>query len=177
MSRIKAFFSQLKIYVLWALLSVMLWMFVFGWITDTSVYKKVTLFADVPECREAELAAELEKDLPEGIKMVKVHLFSYAMFDESNITTADLFIIPDSHVDSYLSAYAPMEAPPAGEYYTSEGNILGVKVYDAASKTGAAAEYVGYPDEDCWLFLNKDGVHLDDGAALAVAGKLLELRG
>lgn len=160
MSKVKNAFSHLYLYVLWGVLSAVIWIFVFGFVTDTSIYKKVTLFVDA-QVEDTALAVELERDMPDGIEMIKVHPFSYAMFDDSNITTADMFIIPESEIDVYASAFADIE---------------GIKVWDAKSHTGAAAQFIDYPDEDCWLFFNIDGVHLEDGAAMFVAEKLLKIK-
>lgn len=159
MSKIKNAFSHLYLYVLWLVLSAVIWMFVFGFVTDTSIYKKVTLFVDAP-VNDTALAYELEKDMPDGIEMIKVHPFTYAMFDDSNITTADMFIIPESEIEVYASAFA---------------DIDGIKIWDAETHEGAAARFIEYPDEDCFLFFNIDGVHLDDGAAMFVAEKMLEI--
>ena len=60
----------------------------------------------------------------------------------------------------------------------AEGRTLGVKIWDAASGTGAAEDYLGYePGEDYYLFFNADSPHLSsgDGAALRVAEELLKL--
>lgn len=159
MNKLRNFFSHLYLYVLWLVLSAVIWMFVFGFVTDTSPDKKVTLFVDAP-VEDTALAYELEKDLPEGIRMVKVHPFSYAMFDDSNITTADLFIIPESEYELYASAFTDPE---------------GIPVWDSAAHQGAAGQFISYPEEDCRLYYNVDGVHLQDGAAQYIAEKLLKL--
>ena len=50
---------------------------------------------DDPRCvsLKQELDARLEEDLPEGIRMIRVHPFSYAAFDESALLQADLYIV------------------------------------------------------------------------------------
>ena len=51
---------------------------------------------------EAQLAARLEKELPDPVRMVQIHPFSYAMFGSAALKAADLYIVPDS--DRYQCA-------------------------------------------------------------------------
>ena len=74
-------FSRFYAYVLWFFFAFLICGLVFSRLGDTDAAHKVTLFADVPSMRDVELAAALEEELPEGVRMIKVHPFSYAMFD------------------------------------------------------------------------------------------------
>ena len=78
---LKNIFSQLHSFVLWALFSALLWGWVFSFVTDTSIEKKVTVYCYVPEIRDTELSAKLEEDMPEGLKMIRVRSFEYVMMD------------------------------------------------------------------------------------------------
>lgn len=158
-------FSQLHTFVLWALFSVLFWGWIFALITDTSPAKKIAVYCDVPELRDVDLAVELERHMPEGIRMVKVHSFDYVMMDIENIGKGDIFIVAASDLEKYA------------EFLTGPDGEGGVKIYDAATGTGAAAEYIGYTDEDFYLFLGSGSVHLEDGKAAQVAGQLLSMTG
>ena len=180
---IRDIFSKWHVYVLWALLSALLWSWIFGFITDTTPARKVTVFADVYACADVELAVALEAEKPEGIRMVKVHPFSYAVFDENNLLSADLYVVPASEAEEYLASFAPLESssdPDKTGYYADDGLLYGLRIYDAASHTGAAAQYLTYTapgaaEEDYFLFFGAASAHLTDGAAQAVAARLLAL--
>lgn len=160
---LKNIFSHLHIFLLWAVLSAMLWAWIFTFVTDTSSDKKVTVYCHVPEIKSTELAVALEENMPEGLKMIKVHSFDYVMFDTESIGKGDIFIVPASEIEQFSEELAPV------------GGENGVRVYDSETKTGIAAEYISYGSEDYYLFLGAGSVHLEDGKALAVAEELLKM--
>ena len=160
---LKNIVSHMHIFLLWAVLSGMLWAWIFTLVTDTSPDKKVTVYCHVPEVQDTALAVELEKDMPEGLKMIKVHSFDYVMFDMESISKGDIFIIPVSEVEQFAGELAPV------------GGENGVKVYDSEMRTGIASEYILYGDEDYYLFLGAGSAHLEDGKALAIAEVLLAM--
>ena len=177
-------FSRFYAYVLWFFVAFLICGLVFSRLGDADAAHKVTLFVDVPSMRDVELAAALEEELPEGVRMIKVHPFSYAMFDSENLLGADLYIVPESEAEAYSGSFRSVEGAgfdPSGGY-VRDGELWGIKVWDAASRTGIATEYIRYPDEDCWLFINAKSVHAavltgtGDDAALAVARALLTIK-
>ena len=64
--------SQFYLYLLWLLVSVLVWGWVFTRITDTAPEKKVTVFVNAYAVEDRALSVELEKSMPEGIKMIRV---------------------------------------------------------------------------------------------------------
>ena len=180
---LRRIFSRFYVYVLWCFFAFFAVGLLFSRLGDTDAAHKVTLFADVPAIEDAALASYLEEELPEGIRMVKVHPFSYAMFDSENLLGADLYIIPESHVEEYAGSFRPIGGAgfDAADGYFRNGELWGVPVWDAARGEGVAADYITYPDENCWLFFNAASQHLcalggeGDDAALAVAHRLLGL--
>ena len=179
---LKNIWSQLHRFLLWALLSSVFWAWIFGMVTNTAPQHKVVLYADVEECRDRELTLKLEEEKPESIRMIKVHPFSYAMFDDGELQSSDLYVVSASKAEQYLESFAPLDEGNRDfgdrELYRVEGVSYGVKIYDAASGSGAAKTYLGYEeDEDYYLFFNAASPHLEDGdgAALRVAETLLKL--
>ncbi len=177
MKILKNIWSQLHLYLLWLLASALIWGLVFSFVTDAPPEKKVTVFIDTEACRDQALREELEKTLPEGIRMIQVHPFSYAMFNEQTLLDADIFIVPEANVGPYHESFLP-----APEGIGAEGPRGGIPVYDAASGRGAAAAYIRYePGEDYYLFFGVNSLHAaslsgrGDDAALAVADALLRL--
>lgn len=180
---VKNIVSQMHRWVLWAILSAVFWGWIFTMVTDTTPDRKVTLFVKVDRCEDKALAVKLEESLPPGIRMIKVHPFSYVMLGSGELETADLYIVPASEASGMTDAFAPLDGETLEtgdrELFRVDGVAYGVKVYDAASGTGAAAQYLGYePGEDYYLFLNAASLHLGsgDGAALRVAEALLKLQ-
>ena len=181
---LRSILSRFYLYILWAFLALLVCGTVFTRLDDAPPAKKVTLFADVPAVEDRTLAWELERSAPPEIRKVKVHPFSYAMFDSENLLGADLYIIPESEAEAYSGSFRSVEGAgfdPAGGY-VRDGELWGIKVWDAASRTGIATEYIRYPDENCWLFINAKSVHAaaltgtGDDAALAVARALLTIK-
>ena len=182
---LRQIFSKFYLYFLWFFFAFLVCGQIFAHLGDASAAHKVTLFADVPSMRDTYLAAELERELPEGIRMVKVHPFSYAMIDSKELLGSDLYIIPESHAEQYADSFRSVEGAPfdaEGGYYR-DGELWGVRVWDAERGSGIAADYIDYPDEDCWLFFNKDSGHIralsgnGDDAAIEIAQRLLAMTG
>lgn len=175
-------FSQMHRWVLWALLSAIFWGWIFTLLTDAPPARKVVLYAQVESCRSEELALRLEEDKPEGIKLIQAQPFSYALFG-NGLLEGDLYVVRASDMETFLPDFAPLEDEDFDcgerELYRQDGHVYGVKIYDAASKTGAAAEYLDYdPQEDFYLCMRADSLHLGggDGAALRIAEALLKLK-
>lgn len=163
MKVLKNIISQLHTFVLWLLISAFFWGWIFTFVTDTSPENKATVYCHVPEIQDVALAVELERQIPEGLQMIKVHSFDYVMFDMESMELGDIFIIPASEIETYAEWFFPV------------GEEQGVKIYDAATGEGIATSYIKYTDEDFYLFLGAGSVHLEDGKALEVAMTFLGL--
>lgn len=159
MNMLKKIISQLHTFILWALTSAIFWSWIFTFVTDTSPDKKVTLYCKVPEIQATELAAALEDHLPDGLRMIKAHSFDYVMFGIDAFYQGDLFIIPESELETYAEILDPADQ--------------GIKVYDASAGIGVATSYIRYDDEDYYLFFGTRSAHLEDGKAQEVARQLL----
>ena len=117
---LRAILSKLYLYILWAFLAVLICGTLFTRLTDTVPARKVTLYADVPAVSDRALAWELEKEKPEGIRMIQVHPFSYAMFDTENLLGADLYIVPEGEVEVYSGSFRSLE----GAGFETEGGCI-----------------------------------------------------
>lgn len=182
MSIFKRLLRQVPLYLAWIVLSAIFWSWIFTLVTDVTPERKVTLFVSAVALEDRQLAAALEEEKPEGIRMIKVHPFSYAVFDEGNLLNADLYVVPESQAAEFLDAFAPIDPPPGAVVYTVEGVPYGIRIYDAATGKGAARSYIQYvPEggirEDYYLFLGVHSLHIgkNDFAALQVAEYLLRL--
>ena len=182
MQVLKNIWSQLHRFVFWALLSTILWAWIFTIITDTVPEKKVTLYVQTEACRSQELSLKLEEEKPVGIKMVKVHPFSYAAFGNRELLESDLYAVRESDAEEMLPIFAPLEGEALDtggrELFLRDGVCYGVKL-SGPGEEGVAAAYMGYePGESYYLFFNANSLHLGsgDGAALRVAEALLKLK-
>lgn len=178
---IKRSLSRFPVYLLWALASVFFWSYLFSFLTDTSPAKKLSVYISAEKVEDVELAARLEDcGLPDGIRMVKVHPFSYAMFSDRDLRTADLYIVKVSEAEGWRDSFRPLPDGMAGDLDLGDG-VQGVRVYEAESGTGVFDELIGYsaPDaaaEDYYLFFGAESQHTEsgDGAALWLARCFLE---
>ena len=177
--------GQLLIFLTFLTLSTMLWGWLFSVRTDTTADKKITVYIDCAAVRDVELAARLEENLPEGIRMVQVHPFSYALFDTSAFTGADLFIVPGSKAEEYRDSFAAF-AVSYTQVVTLENGAVGQKIYEAETGTGGADAYITYLNEtgekeDFYLFFGAASLHFAgnegalDNAAAEVAARLLTM--
>ena len=178
-------FSQLHEYVLWLLLSTVLWGWIFAsFVTDTKAEKKVVIYIDAVQCSDTELAAALEERMPEGLRMIQVHPFSYAMFDTDALLDADLYIVPGSRAGEYRDSFAPLSdlLPELdGPYWEHEGVPYGLLLCDAADGRYFSCVGPEEPKEDCYLFFGVNGLHAasltgtGDDAAIEVYRALYDL--
>lgn len=189
MKTIKSVLAVLPMLAVWLIISLFGWGLVFTRITDTSPRNKIVLCVDAP-VREADaLAAALEDALAGGVRMVKVYPFSYAMFDSSTLTDADLFIVPVSHVDTYREWFAPLPDGMRNEagVLTVDGAPLGLPAFDPETGRGIAQAYVDYrtpegKEETFYLLFGAKSLHVTghagsvDHLAEAAAAWLLEGR-
>lgn len=169
---LKAIGSKWHVYVSWMILSAVFWGWIFTLVTGAPAEKKVTLFLLTPACRDVALDEELEKTMPEGLRQVRAHLFSYTMFDGTELLNADLYVLPAGEYDSYAGSFRPLpEAFSDREGVWTDGGVAyGLPV------RGAASRWVTYePDETYYLFFGINSVHADDGAAESVAESFLHL--
>ena len=190
MKILRNIFSQLHVYVLWLLLSTMFWGWIFAsFVNDTSPEKKVTIYVDAPAVADTALDAALEPYLPKGLRMVRSHPFSYAVFDTAALMGADIYIVPASRAEEYRGSFLPLgDAFPSvpGERWEWDGRAFGLQVYDAGTGQGAGQTYITYalPDqaaEDYYLFIGEGSLHAagltgrGDNAALEICEAFLQL--
>lgn len=190
MKIIKNIFSQLHTFVLWLLISVLLWGWIFSFLTDTSREKKIMIFVNAGELRDRELALRLEEQKPDGIKMIKVHDFEYQMIGTTKVY-GDLYIVPESDLERMLEkdpgAVLPIRDPGGHPVYEYGGQPVAFLAYDAGTNSGiGASRYIFYPrpeldGQNFYLCISSDTRHYEgaegavDDAAWTVAMDLLTL--
>ena len=147
---------------IWALAAAFFSTFVFYQITDTDPAHKLTLYVDGEVRNEAQLAARLEKELNEPIRMVQVHPFMYFMFGSDVLRAADLYIVPDSDKEQYADWFTPGEE--------------GIPVYDPETGVSVAGTWILYtPEETYRLYIGAGSPHLTDGLAQQGTELLMKL--
>lgn len=184
MKTVKTILSNLPLFIIWALASVMIWAWIFTITTDADPSRKLVVFVEADSADVKALDLELEKELPDGIKMIRVHTFDYAMFDDGSIQSADIYIVRTSDMEQYAADLAPLPDGFDGEKYTIDGKAYGVKAYDAKTGRGIADGFIRYDTgsgarEDRWLCFGAKSLHLAsnenavDGSAADLARRLL----
>ena len=158
--------SQLHSFAAWAIVAAIFTGWIFTNVTDTKAAKKVEIFVNAYETENMELRLELEENLPEGIRMIKVHRFTEALFGDRTFLNADIYIVRASDVEELRDAFS-------GE---------GIKVYDAETGRGAADGYISYwvpgaESEDYYLFYGINSLHTgkQDTAAFYVAERFMKI--
>ena len=158
--------SQLHSFAAWAIVAAIFTGWIFTNVTDTKAANKVEIFINAYETENMELRLELEENLPEGIRMIKVHRFTEALFGDRTFLNADIYIVRASDVEELRDAFS-------GE---------GIKVYDAETGSGAADGYISYwvpgaESEDYYLFYGINSLHTgkQDTAAFYVAERFMEI--
>ncbi len=171
-------------YVLWALLSGLLWAWILVLVTKASPSQKVQLYADLPRIETEPLEIALEHDLPNGVKYVEARCMDNLLIDLSVVLQGDVFLIPESKTEEYLASFAPIDknAFPGQSFYESDGTAYGIVVFDEDADIWIGRDYVMYiAGERCILFFNKDSQHLGtwngspDDAAITIAKNFLNL--
>ncbi len=191
MKTFKRITSNFHLYVICAVLSFFLWGWIFGMVNDTTAFKKVSVYIDCDSCRDMELRLELEKEPPEGIKLIPVHTLDYVVFDETTMFQGDILVLRESQFPNYKDALTPLAGAESRfegcQLLEDQGAVYGLKVYDAATGTGILADYVvfqnpGEKPEDFYLFFFKQSRHLGaingsrDEAAFQVARTLMNFQ-
>ncbi len=190
MKLLKRVGSQLHTYVLWALLSFLIWGWVFNLISDTTTFKKVSVYIDSAICQDAALTEILEEDKPEKIEFVQVRPLSYVVFDEPTMFMGDILVLRESYLPNYVTALTPLTGVESRfegyEILEYEGKPYGIKVYDAQTGESLLGDYVTYlkpweENEDFYLFFMVNSRHIAplhkgaDDIAFRMAEKLLTL--
>ena len=181
MTKAKLIARQIPLLILCLMFSVLVWSFVFNLIRDTDAAHKLVVYvhADVPDSRG--FSVRLEEGRGEGIRMVCVHPFEYALMDSSELVRSDLFVLPESDLEAYFDWLAPVPEPlrGAGELWTSEdGEPYAVRLPEEAGD-GRWIRYEGA--ETLWLAFGAQSAHLPgnaeaaDAEAVALAEELLML--
>ena len=182
MSSFRRFTRLIPLLILWLMASALIWGFVFTRITDTARENKIVIFVDAETPGAAELETKLQPLLGDGIRMVQVHPFTYAMLDTSTITNADLYIVKASELETYLSWFAPYpddfeSLMPAWEH---EGVCYGQMVYTPIRSYDPFRGLISFGDrETYYLCFGKNSLHLSsqegavDDQAAACARLLL----
>ena len=113
-------------YVLWTLLSAVFWAWIFTLLFSAPVKQKVVLYADLPYLDRNALSIELERDKPEGIRIVDTATFDDKMFNQIEVLDGDLYLIPDSEAEEYLASFAPIDRAdfPDATFFESDGEAL-----------------------------------------------------
>lgn len=178
--------SQLHVYVFWAVISVIFWAWIFTMVNDAPREKKLTLFAYAP-VEEHALDLELEKEMPDGIRMIRAHSFDYAVFGTDELLNADLYLVPASAASEYVESFreltpetaarltaAAASTQPSGDadaapapVWQQDGAVYGV-LAAAPGQAGAASAWIAYdPAQTYYLFIGAQSVHaaMPDAAA------------
>ena len=188
---LKNVFSQLHTLVLWAMASILLWGWIFGFLTNTKAQHKVTIFIEAVQVEDQKLNLRLEEHLPKGIRMIRVRGIDYSYMGVDN--SEDIFLLRASTLEDAIAkrpdSFAEIPLPDGCIGYSSEGRNIGIRVYDAKAGAGLGSEdYIRYyapgdsGAEDVFLCISTHSLHWSandkavDNAAWEVVCELLQIK-
>ena len=162
------------------IISAVFWSWIFNFLTDAAPERKILLYADMRDFRWKELAITLEEDLPEGIRLVQAHPFSYAMVNSAEVEQADLYVLTAAQAEERADWLQPVpESLAAGrETLDREGIPCGLRLDPAGAAYFSFAEGEGAPWYLCFgkkSLHNPDVPGAADDAALRIAQRILSL--
>ncbi len=180
MIRRKVLAETIPLLILWLFLSALLWSFVFNILTSAKPGERLSLFIDAKVPDPTAMAVELEKDRPAGIRMVKVHPFSYAMMDDGSLSQADLYIMREDKLEQYAVSLAPVPdvLRDGRELALLDGTPVGIVIRFTDDET---SDWIDYEPGRYVLAFGANGQHLPgnagavDDAAIRFADRVTEL--
>ncbi|MBQ1632306.1 MAG: hypothetical protein II412_06720 [Clostridia bacterium] len=182
---LKLLFRNWHRYVLCALLSVIIWAWVFTLLFYAPPKKRIALYADLPVIDGNGLSILLEEDLPDGIRRVEAANLDLSVFDADTVANGDLYLIRESDLQAVLPSFCEIDRSlfPGETFYEADGKTYGILVFDREQGLNTAGDCLFYaPNERYYLLFNKDSGHLGawngspDDAAITVAQHFLKLR-
>lgn len=196
--------KDIWVYVSWCLAMVLLWIWIFGFLTQVKPENKVSIFSGTYSTKFQKYdEINFEQNRPEGIEVVAVNAYDVredsfsAVLQVIGYGEADILILPKSEIDGHTSRYAPISPQmqqqlvacgyTMGAYEENEKSY-GMKIYDAQSNTSLIpwlcfACEDAKPTEDFYLMFNADSIHIEpaddiytkESAAFYVAIQLLKV--
>ena len=170
MSAIKTFFRNIHRYLFLALIVSALLVWVYYLATDPPAKKKVVVYIDAPAVSERAMEDALERELPDGIKAVRVHTFLYDIMGSGFPSEADILIITREDIEGCLDRLLQIENAPEGAFL-KDGTAYGIPWSSAGGYFETADTY------EYFICFSKSSLHTGkaDGAAYEVARRIIEL--
>ena len=154
-SKLRIFKRQLPLLIIWAVLSTLIWSWIFMLATEPNARYRLVIAVDGAVTDATNLAASLEKFKHGDIQRVKVYPFSYAMMDSSTLEKADLLILPFGDMNTYLDWLAPLPDNLASEH---SGRINGI-AYGLPLKSTLVLQHLSGNADDWFVCLGQKSVH------------------
>lgn len=175
MKIVKLIAEKLMLLIVIAVLCTIFWGWIFTFLTDTTIDKKLTLYVDAGMTSEQGTAAavELEKNKPGWIRMIQVRPFTYAMFDDTGLRRADMYIVNQTNAETYREWFAPLPQ----ELYQEE-NMLVMNGSAYGLQLTSIDWFHGLPGEKYYLVMGASSSHNNelDHAATDIVPWILALQ-
>ena len=177
----KYLLSKWYVFVAWAVLSAVFWLWIVDLITRPTAEQKLSVFVCSESCEQSSLLEELGKVRPEyavqlDFKWVRPNdnLFG-EYYDAFAVYGGDIIIMPKSKLSeiSYVD-YFELDVEKVESrfgkteyYYAANGNAYGIEI-EVEKSIGAQASGDTY-----YLFFNKNSLHLGDWTGSPRDGALI----
>ncbi len=167
---VKRLLSKWYLFVVWAAISVFLWVWIAGLITRPTAKEKLSVFVCSENCGQEELVSKLQSVRPEYVEelgfkwvgtsdsMFKVYYDAFAVYESDVIIMPADKLSEVSYVDFYeLDEEVAERLFGVCEFYKTENRAAyGIKI-DAEKSLGKQTENAVY-----YLFFNKKSLHLGE---------------
>ena len=182
--------KNLWAYILWILFAVLLWLWLFGFLTRIKPEERVNVFIG-SYSHSFDKYDELNNNRPDYIKKVFVSAYSVTSINFNvylsvfGYNEGDIIILPESRVTdksctahfSEISPFYQTELNNLG-LYAVEDKVYGIKIHDKLTGESLVSclDY-GETDEDFYLFFNRKSQHianLSDGVKNGVGNGAIE---
>jgi hypothetical protein len=179
----KTILRNLHRYVFWALISFVLWAWIFTLITDAPKEKKLTVCVSLDTVSVREFSYELEKTKPEGIRLIRVRSSNEETVKPENALRSDVYIVPESVISAIADKLAPLSGFDEEGGFFYDGKLVGVCVCDPERNLYIASRFIDYPEngnEKYYLCISASSVHsglegAKDAAGPELARMILDL--
>lgn len=170
--RAKALISVWYIFVVWAVISVILWHWITDLLTRPSSDEKISVFVCSENCGQAELVEKLQAARPEYIVQLEFKWVSSSdpmfavYYDAFAVDGGDLIILPESKLNEYsyvdfleldISAVESVYNRSFDYYRTEDGKAYGIEI-DVLNSLGVQNQESS--EQKYYLFFNKNSMHL-----------------
>lgn len=165
------------LYLLFVLVSSIIWSMAVVFYTKDKKKEIVSIWVASYDANVSELTNKLEDNKPDYLKHVRLTFFNrdsqlLSLAYNSMAVSYDMVVLPETfsgkvalaRTYSILDADYLEQSIPSIEYYETNDNKYGIKIYDKNTEDNSLITYAkdGFEKENYYVFLNKKSLHMGE---------------